>query len=275
VARIEPFFLPATQGARFCVLHRPREESPPNGAVLFVPPFAEEMNKARRMVALQARAFADAGWNVLHMDLFGCGDSSGDFGDATWQGWIDDLTTAVAWLREHVGFQPMLWGLRAGCLLATELAKTLAPAVDLLLWQPGISGKQLLSQFLRVKIANQILRESGGDRTGTQQLRAQLAAGAKVEVAGYMLSPELALGLEAAELELQQAKHRIAWFELSSSASGELSPAARKRIDTWRAAGHHIESRVIAGSAFWQTQEIEECPELIKASLSIVEGWQE
>ena len=33
------------------------------GALVFIHSFAEEMNKCRRMAALQSRAFADAGWS--------------------------------------------------------------------------------------------------------------------------------------------------------------------------------------------------------------------
>ena len=40
--------------------------------------WAEEMNKARRMAALQARLLAENGYAVLQIDLHGCGDSSGD-----------------------------------------------------------------------------------------------------------------------------------------------------------------------------------------------------
>jgi len=53
------------------------------GSVLYGHPFAEEMNKSRRMAGLQARALARAGYDVLQIDLRGCGGSSGDFGDAS------------------------------------------------------------------------------------------------------------------------------------------------------------------------------------------------
>ena len=49
----EAFFLPGPRPpGRFCLLHLPT--GPVRGCVLFVPPFAEEMNKSRRMVALTA-----------------------------------------------------------------------------------------------------------------------------------------------------------------------------------------------------------------------------
>src|SRR5688572_7026689 len=142
---------------RFCILHRPADAQRSRGAVLFVHPFAEEMNRCRRMAALQARAFAEAGWTVLQMDLFGCGDSAGDFSAASWQAWLDDVVDAAAWLRENSGERLVIWGLRAGCLLAAQAARRIEPAADLVLWQPVSSGKQFLQQFLRLKLAAQLM----------------------------------------------------------------------------------------------------------------------
>ena len=76
---VQAFFLPADRGARF-VLFQPAQRDVSRGTILYVHPFAEEMNKARRMAALQTRAFADAGYDVMRIDLYGCGDSSGDSG---------------------------------------------------------------------------------------------------------------------------------------------------------------------------------------------------
>ena len=62
MALTEAFFLPFAHGGRFCILHQPGSGSSATlGAILFVHPFAEEMNKSRRMAALQARALLDAG----------------------------------------------------------------------------------------------------------------------------------------------------------------------------------------------------------------------
>ena len=74
----EAFFLPAGREQRFCILHGAESGIPVRGALVYVHPFAEEMNKARRMAALQARAMAAAGYAVLQIDLYGCGDSAGD-----------------------------------------------------------------------------------------------------------------------------------------------------------------------------------------------------
>src|SRR5438046_9873063 len=115
----EAFFLSNDgRGHRLCLHHRPAASSM-LGGVVYVHPFAEEMNKSRRVAALQSRAFAQAGFEVLQVDLLGCGDSSGDFGDATWNDWVRDVIEASRWMRQRA--HPLwFWGLRAGCLLATE-----------------------------------------------------------------------------------------------------------------------------------------------------------
>ena len=64
-------------------------------------PFAEEMNKSRRMVALQASALADAGYAVLQLDLDGCGDDSSGFADASWEGWCSDVVRACRWMGSN------------------------------------------------------------------------------------------------------------------------------------------------------------------------------
>ena len=55
-----PIFIDSPSGRLFGVYCAPGASTRRRGAVLYVPPFAEEMNRSRRMVALQARAFAAA-----------------------------------------------------------------------------------------------------------------------------------------------------------------------------------------------------------------------
>ncbi len=153
----EAFFLPSGEGQRFCLFH-PAESAVVHGQVLYIHPLAEEMNKARRMVALQARSFAQAGFNVLQIDLLGCGDSAGDFGDASWQCWVDDVLLACRYLQDRTQGKSMhtppvplwLWGLRAGCLLATQAAAQSGIGCNFLFWQAPSSGQPVLNQFMRL-----------------------------------------------------------------------------------------------------------------------------
>ncbi|MDO8264582.1 MAG: hydrolase 2, exosortase A system-associated [Gallionella sp.] len=276
----EAFFLPAKLGEaannsqRFCLFY-PAQGGMTRGLVVYIHPFAEEMNKARRMAALQARALAQAGYSVLQIDLRGCGDSSGDFDDATWQNWVSDVVQGCQWLRSRGNTQgagastaPLwLWGLRAGCLLAVEAAGQLNEAGNFLFWQPPSAGKPLLQQFLRLKVASDML---GGQAKGVMEnMRQQLASGSPVEIAGYMLSSGLAMGLEHAALMPPAGKEqarRLEWFELSTREDASLSPVSAKTIAQWQQSGFDVSSHIARGPAFWQTSEIEDAPALIAAT---------
>ena len=280
-SRPQAFFLPSDSpdsGQRFCLYHPPATTPASTfarGLVLYIHPFAEEINKARRMAALQSRAMAQAGYAVLQIDLLGCGDSSGDFGDATWKSWVNDVVQGCHWLRSQSNIQsagsdnvPLwLWGLRAGCLLAVEASVKLVEACNFLFWQPPSSGKPLLQQFLRLKVAGDML---GGQSKGVMEsIRQQLAAGSPVEIAGYMLSSGLAAGLEQAALVPPASMgepRRLEWFELSTREDAGLSPVSAKTIAQWQQAGFRIGNHIAHGPAFWQTIEIEDAPALIAAT---------
>jgi exosortase A-associated hydrolase 2 len=274
VADLKAFYLPASHGARFCLLHTP-EHQEARGSILFVHPFAEEMNKSRRMAAVQAKALANSGWTVLQLDLLGCGDSSGDFSDATWQAWIDDVLHAARWLRASTGHQPVLWGLRTGCLLITHSARYLDGPLDLLLWHPVLSGKRFLQQFLRIAVASESAAPNGSRPSHTQDLRQQLAEGFLIEVAGYPLSPALALPLEAAGFEMPTQPARVAWIELGAADNDSLLPASREVVTVWQQAGHVVSSRVVDGPPFWHTQDISECPDLVHVTVSLLDPWRQ
>lgn len=279
-APFEPFFLPvdgANPGHRFCIYH-PAQGQAARGAIVYIHPFAEEMNKSRRMAALQSRAFAKAGYAVLQIDLLGCGDSSGDFGDATWDDWVADVQRGANWLARRTSAPLWLWGLRAGCLLAVEAARSMPTTPNLLFWSPTVSGKQVLQQFLRLKAAAEL---AGGKSKGIlEALRADLALGRPVEIAGYCMPSRLASGLEQASLGAIATepadRRRLEWVELSTQDAAQPSPVAVEALSTWAQAGWSgARGHVVQGPAFWQTTEIEDAPELIDASLAIMNTWSQ
>ena len=262
----EAFFLPVAGGQRFCLYHPPAAAGQARGAMLYLHPFAEEMNKSRRMAALLARRLATQGHAVLQVDLHGCGDSAGDFGDATWASWLHDVRAARDWLRQRCDGPLWLWGLRAGGLLAVDAARSIEEPANFLFWQPAVSGQQHLQQFLRLKVAGEML---GGESKGAMAaIRRQLDESQSPEIAGYRLNPELARGLEAAELTPPAQPGHVVWLELSTRDDATLPPASVKRIEQWQAAGHDVAAQIVQGPAFWQTTDIEEAPALIDASIA-------
>jgi len=265
----EAFFLPAQPGQRLCIHHAPRAGGV-LGMLLYVHPFAEEMNKSRRMAALQSRALAEAGYAVLQVDLLGCGDSSGDFGDASWSAWVADVVLAFEWLRARYQAPAWLWGLRAGCLLTAAAAPQLGTAVNFLHWQPTPAGKLVLQQFLRLKLAGDL--QSGQSRAVMAAMRERLAADETLEVAGYNLPSAQAQGLEQARLQPPAQAGRVEWLEVSSRDDAALLPASAPVVAAWQAAGMAVRTQVVSGAAFWQTTEIEDAPALIAATLAALQA---
>lgn len=258
-----PFYLGDGTRSLFCIHYAPKVAA--RGAILFVPPFAEELNKSRRMVALQARALAELGWHVLQLDMTGCGDSSGEFLDAAWDDWLDDLFVARQWLQANCSGPLWLWGMRLGALLAcASLEREPAASTGLLLWQPVASGSLHLQQFLRIKVASDRVT-FGRESTSTLALLESLRSGNCVEVAGYDLPPSVALPMAEAVLTLPNTISQVRWFEISPRADAGLSPASMRIVDAWKESAT-VDVAVVQGPSFWQTQEIEEAPALLAAT---------
>lgn len=262
------FFLPLEAGGRFCIHHEPPPGCPRSrGGLVYIHPFGEEMNKARRMAALQARRFAAEGYSVLQIDLYGCGDSSGELADARWSTWIRDVEAAVDWLKRRVPGPIGLWGLRLGATLACDVAREARLAVEqLVLWQPVVTGEQFLSQFLRLQLAGQMLA-AGSTTAGVRDLRAQLAQGHLLEISGYDLHPDLAAAIGGLELTaMRPAVKSIHWVEIGPDSRPTLRPAAHRVVEHWSATGVRARATSVPCDPFWTTLEIAECQALLEAT---------
>jgi len=273
---MQAFFLAAAQGQRLCVVHAPVDGQACRGGVVYVHPLAEEMNRCRRMASLQARALAEAGFLVLQMDLRGCGDSSGDFADASWSDWLEDVDRARQWLAQRCDGPLWLWGARAGCLLvAHSAARTPDVPVHLLLWQPVLSGQQHVQQFLRLRQVSEALQEGAtgaGDGAGVvspQALLRRLEAGETVDVAGYAMAPDLARGLSQATLDQVGLARQIVALEVVAPTQVTplvASPALGQQQQRWVAAGIPAVVVGVGGEPFWQNPEALICQDLIQAT---------
>lgn len=262
----EPFFMLAAPGQRFCIYYPSKIKKQCLAAVIYIHPFAEEMNKSRRMIALQARTLADLGYAVLQLDLLGCGDSSGDFSDARWEIWKADLAVAEKWLTEKTAAPIYLWGLRLGATLALEYASTLNNNIrQLILWQPIINTRNYVTQFFRLRLANEMIAESSAKKnSGTNGLRAELANGNPVEIAGYELAPALVNVIENINVDNLHVKQcPVHWFEIVPESRASLPPSALGVIDSWKNNGVDLTLHLVHGVSFWSTQEVTDNRELL------------
>lgn len=268
----EPFFLAGDAGELFALHHPPIPSASRDEAALFVPAFAEEMNKARRMYALMARRLSASGYGALHVDLYGTGDSQGDFGDARWDIWVSDLKRSGEWLRGR-GYRTIhLIALRLGALLALDLLQQASFEIGrTVLWQPVTRGDVFLTQFLRLRLAASMM-DSARAKESTEALRRLLRAGEAVEIAGYLLAPPLAAAIEARSVAAGGLPRTVQlhWFEVVADAGRPLSPANVRAVEALQNAGFPVTARTVQGEPFWSTVEIAVVPSLLDATLAAV-----
>lgn len=268
-SRFEAFYLPVQFGKRFAIFY-PSEAQKNLGTFVYIHPFAEEMNKSRRMAALQARAFAKLGYSVFLIDLYGCGDSDGDLSEATWEIWKQDISSAIKWLSVKETGQLHLWGLRLGATLGLDIWQD-SPEIfeSALLWQPVTKGETFMTQFLRLAIAGEALRDVKGGLT-TTTLRQQLSAGEVVEVAGYPLTGNLIKSIDTQKAEnFYVIGKTIHWLDVKTNIASGTAPATQNLIEKWKAKGINVNYQLVEGDSFWGTQEIVDVPALIDISCNI------
>ena len=225
------------------------------------------------MVAMQARSLAQIGVGTLVLDLHGTGDSAGEFAEASWEIWLDDLQRGLAWLRTSGNGCRNLWGIRFGALLVGELARRDGQIERTLLWQPVLHGKSFYTQFLRIRIAAELNRPDRVKSTG--ELRQRSASGESIEVSGYRVGPALANALDQVVLTDPAALGAVQadWFEVLSSADTPATAASVKAIADFRAQGAQIRFETVTGPPFWQVHERELAPDLVAATTRCVDGW--
>jgi exosortase A-associated hydrolase 2 len=266
-----PFFLRGTTGELFCIYHAPRGSRGCRGVLLHVPAFADEMNWSRRLVSIQARRLASEGWGVLQVDLHGCGDSAGEFRDSRWEIWLDDIATAVGWLRRQEPGRPItLWGIRLGALLAIDFARRACIRCEkLILWQPVLSGKEMITEFIRISRAGAMFSVAAMRAGTASEVMGMLKDGQAAEVAGYELTSGLVSSIEQITFPLPRdaGDSPLHWVEVVSKAEHPGRPAALRTLDAWTEAGRDASFHRVIGPPFWTH------PHAVKNFIQLTEQW--
>lgn len=240
------------------------------GYIFFVPPFGEEMNRCRSLVANQARCFAELGYTCTVLDLYGTGDSEGELCEASLELWFSNIQTAIEQCAVNQSLPVVLWGLRLGALIAMDFSSQSSIAFhDMLLWQPVISGKRYVSQILRQRIAAQVGNHQQPETT--KQIRQRIGEGQHVEVSGYTIGEPLIGDIEAIEPNSfgRLCSGRIFWMENTSGSAQELSVASRKAVAALQDAGNDLEIIYFEDSPIWQLHKREGAPGLLAVTTDL------
>ncbi len=273
-----PFFLPGSQGDLFAMYYPPHC-TPGRGGLLYIHPISEEAEVSRPMIAAVAREIARAGYGVLALDLYGCGDSAGEFRDARLDVWREDLALGAQWLRDRNLPVVGLWGLQLGGLLALDLAtQTLSNQARsafpfLVLWNQPSSGAEVLRYVLR----RSLVKEDNGPTT-SQDLRTSLLSGVSVEIAGWELHPDLAFALEELEstsLLSQLSDCRIYCAEFGQAVRSSFRAIQSQTMQACRDANVTIDFQRLPVRPFWTrtVRTRQDCQVLSEYMKGILAKW--
>lgn len=268
---VKPGFVRGNAGELFVIEYCPVERC--RGIVFFFPAFAEEMNRSRKMVSLQARLLASHGYRVVIADMRGTGDSHGDFSDSTWEGWLEDMLVVVDDKLIDHALPVFIWAQRLGALLALEVLRRIpVPVERLIVWSPVLSGANFMTQFLRLRLMSALIGKSG-DSESLTDIKSQLESGESVEVAGYTLSSALYRAISALNFGNAMAGLELPadWFEMVPGEDGSFPMQPAKTAKALNDSGGRIETAVVVGPKFWTTVETTVSHALAERTLQAME----
>jgi pimeloyl-ACP methyl ester carboxylesterase len=168
-----------------------------------------------------ARRLVRAGFHVLTFDYYGCGDSGGEYEDGCISGWCQDILLAVDTMRKEFHLDHVcLLGLHLGASLAMIAAADRDDIDALVLWDPVVSGKDLVEEMLGLQ--STFPREKKPPYRHDED---------KYDVIGYPLTLEMIKDLEQLDLLRIRplSKKRIFVVETGEeSGNGKLNEFLKK-----------------------------------------------
>jgi exosortase A-associated hydrolase 2 len=263
-------YIDGVNGSVFLAGRRPSHDTVNDRAVLILPPFAEEMNKARRMLALQSQFGAQHGISFFLPDVVGTGDSEGDFEACRWGHWEQDVLVIVQWIRAQ-GFTSVdLLALRSGIFLARRLLEE--PIVKIgrvVLWNPVLSGKKMMGQLRRTRRFQSREAHSGASAIEAESYTVSTPI---VELAGYRIHSELIAEIETLLLERLTWPRgtNVHWLDVSLLDDDTVPSRTEAVLEKWRQSGVDAHYLRLIGRPFWLGPEIEIVPELLKVTTGLL-----
>ena len=147
---IEPLYFGSNGHRLFGIYHPPHKSPAHNIGVLLCQPIGKEYILAHRALRRLAERLSLLGLHVLRFDYYGCGDSSGEFTEASVDHWISDIVAGMNELSAGCGTQ-QVWtvGLRLGASLAFRAASEFGNIESMVLWDPIWVGKAYTDELMQ------------------------------------------------------------------------------------------------------------------------------
>ena len=221
------FFFGSSDHSLFGVYHPPKGRTARDHGIVLCYPLGQEYMRSHRAFRQLANLLSRRGYHVLRFDWYGTGDSMGESDEVRVAHCLADVGTAIDELEDNAGVERVsLVGLRLGATFATLGAAGRSDVERIVLWDPVVSGADLLEALLAG-------RRPAEDET--------------VGALGFPLAP--ALRSDLAELSLGALRDPV--FERLSvlvwAEDGEYHALQQK----WRAGGIRFDFECIPSGGNW------------------------
>ncbi|MBF0266836.1 MAG: hypothetical protein HQL46_16355 [Gammaproteobacteria bacterium] len=269
----QAFYLVSQGKKLFALFYQPNANV--LGQLLVFPPFAEEMNRSRRQIIDLAGQLANSGYQVLIIDLFGTGDSEGDFSEANWDIWQANMLDGMKFLFEKTPSNSSLdiLGIRLGCLLALDTLQSKNSILDkisinhFLSWQPVFNAKNHSQQFLRLQLTKKLTSSTNNSSNNSQNKNTY------TEVAGYcyplQLQDQLKFKDKLSQYNLTKINN-FSLFQISPSETTTISKDIEDLLFYDPTIRPCSEIKIIQGKKFWQFYDIKPNKELIYQTVQAI-----
>jgi pimeloyl-ACP methyl ester carboxylesterase len=218
-------------------------------ALVFCPPFAEEMVTTYARFATWGKQLGAEGIPLVRFHPFGTGESGGAFGDFNLTSAVGDACSAAELARQRLSPTRLgYFGLRLGATIAM-LAACKEPVDLLVLWSPITNISQYMRELFRGLLAKEMVHQGVTKvRRTTQDMIAELETKQPVDLMGYEFSPQLYREMAAAGKwpETPPAKHVI-WLARPAE-----QKSATTIVEQWRKSGSRVDFAVLPEPAFWE-----------------------
>jgi pimeloyl-ACP methyl ester carboxylesterase len=266
--RITEEFLQPTLGpaGTIAVLSRPIGPGLPVGLVM-CPSFGTEQTNLSRGEVVAARMLAAAGFSVIRYNGIGYGDSRAGTEDFRLSSCLAQAVDAARLLAEIGGVERLgMIGSKFGGMVAA-LAADREGLPLLVLWEPVVSGRQYMREFLRSQLMHQVVADERADSQvngpsmeaeagrAPRDIRGELEAGGTSNIRGFVLSREAYEEISRADLVQDLRAFRGASLVVSVTARDRVTPTVAKLAARLRELGSDCEDRLLqdpAGGQFGQ-----------------------
>lgn len=266
---IEQSFIDSCGTKLFCSVSQPDTNTKSIG-VLIAQPFTEECILMHRALYNLNRELNHAGLPVCRFDLYGQGDSEGDFKDANLNTWKVNLIDAYNYFKRKLRLTEVVFcGFRFGATLTMSVANEFESEDKFILVDPIIKGQQYIDNVLRTNLSYQMVTY-GKVNVTRETLIKQLNDGEYVNIDGYLLNGEMYN--QIGNLNLQDITHNnINVLVLNYSKNLSSYPGSLKRYcDYLRSQNCNVKSQTLPDPTSWKASELY-CMQLTNTSHEICE----